>query len=141
MFVALLAIAGARLMMDNRRWGWFGGVLVAVAATIKGSPLLLFAVPFLHKRFKTLAIGLVALLLLNFALPVAWFGQEKAGKFFNELPAIVNKRMVENAIARDQVTNQDLQISLSDIIFFTSAPGYYLLHVCAPDRGSLQIRV
>jgi hypothetical protein len=121
MFVALLAIAGARLMMDSRRWGWFGGVLIAVAATLKGSPILLFAVPFLHKRFKTLAIGLVALFLLNFALPVAWFGQEKAGKFFNQLPAIVNKRMVENAIARDQVTNQDLQISLPDIILFTSA--------------------
>jgi hypothetical protein len=121
MFMAFLGVAGVRLMMDSSRWEWFGGVLIALAATIKGSPVLLFAVPFLHRRFKSLAIGLVALLLLNFALPVVWFGQEKASKFFHELPAIVNNRMVENAIARDQVTNQDLQISLSDIIFFTSA--------------------
>jgi hypothetical protein len=121
MIVAFLAIAGVHVMMDKSRWGWFGSLLVAIAATIKGSPVLMFAVPFLHRKFKLLAIGLVAMLLLNYALPVAWFGHEKAAKFFEALPSIVNKRMVDNAIARHQLTNQDLEISLSDIIFFTSA--------------------
>ncbi len=115
MFVAFLAIAGVYVNMKSQRWEWFGGILIAVAATIKGSPILLFAVPFLHRRYKSLAIGLAALFLLNFALPYAWFGQENANKFFNQLPKIVNKRMLDTAIARPP------QISLPDVIFFTPA--------------------
>jgi hypothetical protein len=55
---------------------WIGSILLAWAIAIKMTPVLLLAVPLLHRRGKALGACVVATIVLMIVLPAAWFGMD-----------------------------------------------------------------
>jgi hypothetical protein len=121
LIVAGIAIAGVRLAMESRRAAWAGATLVAVAAAIKGAGILLLAVPLLHRRWRILATGVLALVFVSLALPVAWYGPATARTLFTRASEVVDGTLVGNATGRHLITGKDMEIGLSEVILFTIA--------------------
>ena len=53
-----------------------GALLLAWAIAIKITPVLLLAVPLLHRRWKALGACAAATIVLMMVLPAAWFGMD-----------------------------------------------------------------
>lgn len=91
-FIALLSAGGACLMMKERRlWIWAGALMLAIAAAIKLTPLLLLAMPLLHRRFESLIASLVLFFILAIGAPIVWFGPAKAAELNSQFAGVTTR--------------------------------------------------
>ncbi|MDK2970778.1 MAG: alpha,2-mannosyltransferase [Candidatus Sumerlaeota bacterium] len=112
--VGAAALLGVWLMMESRRWWWAGSLLVAIAVAIKATPLLLLAVPFLHRRWIPFAASLGMIVLLLVAMPTAWFGPELVKSYTESFKHYSNKAVEEGA-------RRPRQVCLYEMVLFTGA--------------------
>lgn len=109
-----LAAVGVWLMMLTRSWWWAGCLMFSLAVTIKITSLLLLAVPFLHRRWKSVAGTLGFMLLFFFILPRVWFGPEMHKRLTEEFSWRVGDFFMSGKY-------RGLNVSLNEILLFTLA--------------------
>lgn len=81
--IAAAAVGGVWLMMPMR-WWWAGALLLACAIAIKLTPVLLLAVPLLHRRWKALGACAGWVVVLMIMLPGVWFGWSTLGELLEQ---------------------------------------------------------
>lgn len=77
LYVAAAAGVGSWLLMQSRKAWIAGAALVAWAAAIKMTPLLLLAVPLLHRKWARFGTALALAAFLILVLPRLWYGPDK----------------------------------------------------------------
>lgn len=113
--VAAFAAGGVWIMMTGeKRLSWIGAVCLSVAVALKLTPLLLLAVPFLHRKWRDFGLTLIFSVFLLFVLPVAWFGSDAIGPMREEF----NAESMESLMS---ARGSDRQVSINEMLIFTIA--------------------
>jgi hypothetical protein len=142
--VAACGVGGVWLMMATKR-GWAaGGALLAAAVAIKLTPLLLAAIPLLHRRWKALGAFVVALVVLMVILPRAWFGPDGYHQAATEHRDLMASFITDGRDA-------DRQVTAVEMVHFTlgqwrADPDDYIverreLHQPGPDGELVHVRL
>lgn len=113
LIVATLGLGGIWWMMTGGSRGeWLGGFCMGLAVALKFSPILLLAVPFLHRRWAAMAKSLLWVALLVFALPLAWFGLWVTAGYMDDFRGISSGYYEAARIKRQANLHQMLMFTL-----------------------------
>ncbi|MEQ8821645.1 MAG: glycosyltransferase family 87 protein [Sumerlaeia bacterium] len=112
--VAALSVWGVYGMMLWRRLWWLGALLLSFGVALKLTPLLLLAVPFLHRRWGGLAVCLVASAVFLMVVPRVYYGGEAATHLSERMSAATDESILS-------AKYRDRQVSLSEVLLFSLA--------------------
>lgn len=116
-FITGLGVAGIWLMMRRSaaRTGAVGGaLLLALGAAIKMTPILLVAIPLLHRRWTAFAATLVFTVLFVVVVPSLWFGGAGYRSMQQTHSEVMRRFLTESK-------DRHLQLTINEFVQFTVA--------------------